>query len=1146
MTAPAPTSFELALLDEVVALLDPLRAAAESEDARRELLAELGWDGDALGLPATALDAVAEAVDTIEALVDAGGEPTLQTLVQALTATADGFQAVHALAGAVPSAPPDWAGIGAALAELLTCRWLVRRHPLAFRAAVLMTLIRPAHEASPATAVESGGQLVRFPARTPQLRLDQVGKLLSDPVGTLKADYLPTSGSGQARADALADRLLPRLGALIQVLGADALFGTDTVETGDLGTDGAAIAAHALTVRLPLGTDAVGATIALRAPAGGAVGTDVAIAPFGTMALSERAGGWQLELAATAGIDAVIVGPGNVSIASAAGAPVASLDGLATVSKLSAGDEPAILMGSDKATRLEIGAFAIDLAAALATSGMRDFGFEARAQHAAVVVSGGDGDGFLGKLLPASPGLTIPFGLALGWSRSRGLYLGGGTTLAVRLPLHVTLFDVITVEDVDLAISPQAAGVRIDASASAQLTLGPFSAVVQDVGLRADVTFPAGGGNLGPAQLALGFKPPTGAGLALDAGAIAGGGFLAFTDDSYDGVLQLEVAGSLSLKAIGLISTRLPSGQRGFSLLLIITAEFPPIQLGFGFTLNGVGGLVGANRTMAPEVLRTQLHTGGLESLLFPADPVAHAVEVIANLREAFPVAEGRFVFGPMVKLGWGTPTILSLALGVLFELPPPLQIALLGRLRMALPTDEEAVVVLQLDVIGLWDQATGDVSVDATLHDSRMVDFPITGDFALRANIGAHPTFALSAGGFHPAFSPPPGFPHLERVAISLGDSENPRLRLDAYLALTTNTVQVGAGVDLYAYADADLIGRFSVAALLAFDAILHLDPLELQADLSASVDFRLNGASIGSVFLELHLAGPTPWHAWGKARIHFLGTHDFDVLLTVGSEPPPPPIPPVRAIDRLLDDLRAPASWAAAFPSDRHLLASFRKLEPVAGRVVAHPLGSLAVHERSVPLEVTIQRFGTAPVAGPARLSITRATVGGLEVGRTALRDRFAPGQFFALSDDEALRRPAFEEMDAGKAMQLVASTQAAAREGDLHYGTTVVDKEELPATPLYVPSATTQRLLSRTGPAARTAMRVPGAAAVAGPGAPMTAPRWTIADTATLTRAPVGSPLVGLSGHTEAVERLTAHVRSHPEAAGAWQVVEAYEAA
>ena len=43
----------------------------------------------------------------------------------------------------------------------------------------------------------------------------------------------------------------------------------------------------------------------------------------------------------------------------------------------------------------------------------------------------------------------------------------------------------------------------------------------------------------------------------------------------------------------------MPDGSKGFSLLIIMTADFGPgIQLGFGFTLLAVGGLVGLNRTM--------------------------------------------------------------------------------------------------------------------------------------------------------------------------------------------------------------------------------------------------------------------------------------------------------------------------------------------------------------------------------------------------------------------------------------------------------------------------------------------------------------------------------------------------------------------
>ena len=96
------------------------------------------------------------------------------------------------------------------------------------------------------------------------------------------------------------------------------------------------------------------------------------------------------------------------------------------------------------------------------------------------------------------------------------------------------------------------------------------------------------------------FKPPTGLGLSIDGGGFKGGGFLAFEPEQarYSGMLELEFQDQFTVKAIGLLDTRLPNGQPGFSLLIVISAEFTPIQLGFGFTLNGVGGLLGLNRTV--------------------------------------------------------------------------------------------------------------------------------------------------------------------------------------------------------------------------------------------------------------------------------------------------------------------------------------------------------------------------------------------------------------------------------------------------------------------------------------------------------------------------------------------------------------------
>ena len=118
------------------------------------------------------------------------------------------------------------------------------------------------------------------------------------------------------------------------------------------------------------------------------------------------------------------------------------------------------------------------------------------------------------------------------------------------------------------------------------------------------------------------FEGPDGVGLAIDAGVVTGGGFLRFDRErgEYAGELRLRFQG-IAVRAIGLLTTRLPGGRPGYSLLVLVSAEFPPVQLGLGFMLVGVGGLLGINRTVAVDALRAGLKTGALGAVLSPPDP---------------------------------------------------------------------------------------------------------------------------------------------------------------------------------------------------------------------------------------------------------------------------------------------------------------------------------------------------------------------------------------------------------------------------------------------------------------------------------------------------------------------------------------------
>jgi hypothetical protein len=249
---------------------------------------------------------------------------------------------------------------------------------------------------------------------------------------------------------------------------------------------------------------------------------------------------------------------------------------------------------------------------------------EFKLSGAKAVLDFSQADGFLTQIFPAE-GLTVPFDLTGGWSVSRGFYLQGGAGLETTVSVNLDLLSVLKIDSLYLAFQAgefdNAAGVEAVIAATATVSLGPVTVVVERMGLDAKLRFPSKGGNLGAADLALGFKPPKGLGLFIDAPLVVGGGYMFFDPqkEEYGGILQLEIAEMIAVKGIGLLTTRMPDGSKGFSLVILISAEgFAPIQLGFGFTLTGVGGLLGVNRTVRVDVLRGGIKNGTLGRSCFP------------------------------------------------------------------------------------------------------------------------------------------------------------------------------------------------------------------------------------------------------------------------------------------------------------------------------------------------------------------------------------------------------------------------------------------------------------------------------------------------------------------------------------------------
>ncbi len=599
-----------------------------------------------------------------------------------------------------------------------------------------------------------------------------------------------------------------------------------------------------------------------------------------------------------------------------------------------------------------------------------------------------------------------------------------GPGVSVRIPIGKSL-SFLTIHDVQLRVGLEGPSddrtYLIEAASSLSTKLGPVLARVDRIGVRLGMRLPddPATANMGFLDLDVGPKLPEGVGLAIDSkGVVTGGGFL-FHDSAqglYAGVMQLTIHERITVKAFGLIGTRLPDGSKGYSLLVFITAEdFRAIPLGMGLTLQGIGGMIGINRTFSEDAMREGLKNNTLGTLLFPRDPIRNAPEIVRNLATIFPARGGSYLFGLLAKIGWFSPTLVLLELGLIFEFGARRRLIVLGRVSSMLPSRDNALVRLNLDAFGLIDFDQGTASIDAVLVDSRLAHkFVLTGGMALRARWTSGPGagFALAVGGLNPRFAPPTGMPALERITIALSAGKNPRLTCAAYFAITSNTIQFGARAQLYAEAYG-----FSVEGDVGFDVLIQLAPFHFIADFHASIQLKRGSRNLFKVSLAGELEGPRPLRVAGKASFEIFWCDfsvRFDKTLIEGEKPPLPP-----AVDVLAELKRALAtaeSWSTLGAVNRQHGVTLRALRP-GTTLVLDPLGNLMVKQSVVPLNAArdIDTFGGAPVAGDRRFKVT-ATLNGQPQQTGTVSDQFVPAQFFAMSDDEKLASPSFEEMEAG----------------------------------------------------------------------------------------------------------------------------------
>jgi hypothetical protein len=813
---------------------------------------------------------------------------------------------------------------------------------------------------------------------------------------------------------------------------------------------------------------------------------------------------------------------------------------------------PRVLLGTADGSRLTVGAVRVAGGVTL-NGGAPEASVTISLDHARVVVKPdpNDDDSFLASILgDDGAAVDVSFGVTL--STASGFHFTGVGGLTARLPVD-TRIGPVQLQAISLTVGPQNGGVDVGIGASVRGDIGPVSVALDGVGLRLAARFPDPPvGNLGPVDLAVGFQPPSGVGLSIDAsGVVTGGGFLQHdpATGTYAGAMKISLHDELTLAAYGLIATRLPDGRPGYSLLVFITAEgFEPIPLGLGFSLTSIGGLVGVNRTFDYDVLRAGLKTDTLATLLFPRDPVGNAPALLQALAAAFPAKSGSFLIGLLARITWFTPTLVTFDLGLVLEVGARTRLLVLGRVSALLPAADNDLVRLVLDTVGELDFDAGTLAIDAMLVDSRLVHrFPITGGAAVRARWGHQSgatgdAFLLAVGGFNPRFAAPAGFPALDRVAIALSNGKNPRLVCESYFAITSNTLQFGARASLYAEA----IG-FSVTGDIGFDALVSWAPLHFVADFQGIVQLKRGSHNLFKLSLTGTLEGPQPLRLSGNVTFEILWV-SFTVRVdaTLADGPAAAGLAAVNVADLLAAAVGTPANWRTQLtPGVAHGVA-VRSVAPSSGGAVLDPLGQVVFEQQVVPLNLTrdVDTYGGAPVAGPRRFALS----GQLNVTPgTAVQSAFAPARYFVLSDDAKLTAPSFEAMDAGLVLgdATVRYAAAAIEPAPLEYAPITLNpigaaSAPADATPYALPAASLTAHVA-TGAAARAPVRQVGRArfrtAVTRPAATVTAPAWTIVGTTDGAQAPVDPSIRTWSEQRAALDTLN-------RGDEAWTMVPAHE--
>lgn len=994
--------------------LAPIVKASSNKVLFLEFIEEIGWDVDTANhevIFTNVMNALAAIENTINALKNNGNISdssfsAIKDLVEAVNNVIKLIKNIKQLTQSLNGSLP--VDLSEDIINHLTVVFLETKYPKLFEILKLIGVVR---KDSVVYIGDSAANLLKVKGVVNVIDFTKLKNFLSSPKAFLNNEFFSGGIANQTQLNVATDKLFPRLAELLGALNfkTSLIRDADHSDLFDPSENQILRGLMAIETSVPSidpeqGLTKLGASIGLLHE--GENGPGFFITPYGQISFSQVIGEWVILFNSSATIDGIEINKNGIEIFAPSAQSKFNAELLAFKDVVNG---PSYIIGSSAGTHLQIGNYIIR-GYFNADAQKQDAGIEMELRDAYLKIAGGDGDGFVSKVLPED-GLKIDFNLTVGYSKNNGLYFGGSGGFQTSIPVNKSIGPVLF-KTVDIGLGVISGKMKATVGSSFSINIGSFTAELKDVGLKADIDFPSGGGNLGPIDLDMGFKLPKGVGLAFFNDVVKGGGYIEYDEvkGEYGGVVEIKIMDKITAKAVAVLSTKMADGSKGYSLLLIVSAEgFTPVPLGFGFNLIGVGGLLGLNRGYVRDELVKGLYDGGIQDVMFPQiiekDPKTgenkvNFSRVISNVTRFFPAEKDRFLFGPFGKINWGTGTLITADIGIVFKVPE-FAILILGVIKVRVPEETNAYLKLNINFLGEVNVKKKYIAFDAVIYDSRLLTFTLSGTMAFRFLWGDNPQFLLTVGGFHPAYRVPSGLflPAQQRMAVSIADSDDLKLRLQSYFALTTNSVQFGAA--LYGYAEA---GPCSAEGAVIFDALFMFSPFRMDIALAIYVRIKYDGDTILSANLDMHLTGPDPWRAWGSISFTVFGFIDCSISVdhTFGNGETQK-LPPVNVWEKLLPALSKKENWKTTVDFLESQQVTMRKQE--TSNLLVAPNGKLIFQQGIVPLFTPIEKFGQNPINDYTRFELTDVRAGNSALSTSILRDNFPSGEFFRLSDSAKL---------------------------------------------------------------------------------------------------------------------------------------------